>query len=215
MISNLNTYPNLQYNGIPIPAFTVVEVYKDEIVKDSSLGYFVLPIEGMDNEAIELAIRKKLRDEAPFGYGNLAIIQKGFDHKVVYAVWNRGEAPKVPDPKPIPKLDDPAEPFNVWEEIQLDNRGVGPTALTLEFDCSSFDEPIEFYINDDYYTITIEKPQMYQSIVIADETGAKYNGKNIDTFEFPTMPKIKNGSNCLRIKKTNVSKVKVKYLPKY
>ena len=215
MVSNLNTYPNLQYNGIKIPAFTVVEVYKDTIVKDNSLGYCIVPIEGMDNQTIEDTIREKVNSNKPEGYETCAVLNEGFDHKIVYAVWYKGEAPIYPTNEAVDPIENPIVPFDVYETLNIENQGTAPTALTLELECSSFNEPIEFYINDDYFKILIKNPSELSNIVRVDGTGVNYNNKNIDSFEFPTMPKIKNGLNCLRIKKTNVSKVKVKYTPKY
>lgn len=212
MVSNLNTYPNLQYNPISIPDFTVVEIYKDTVAKANSLGYCILPIEGLDNQTIEENIITKVRESAPETYSNLAILNEGFNRKVVYAVWYKGDAPVYPSNEIQPALI-ATEPFNVWEEVEINNPSA-PAAISLELDCSSLDL-IEFYINDNLFSIKIENPSEVSNIVLVDGTGVKYNNKNIATFDFPTMPKIKNGLNCLKFNKTMIKGVKIKYIPKY
>lgn len=214
MISNINTYPNLQFNPFPIPEFTVIEIYRDTIAKDNSLGYCILPIEGLDDAQIETKIRTLVDGSKPEEYQNLAVLNKGYNHKICYAVWytdTAPEFPKEPSPQPMPE---PAAPFNVWEEIVVDNPGQ-TVPLALEITCSSFTEPIGFYINDVLFSITIGKPQAGINVIVADRTGASYNNKGIDTFDFPTTPVLKNGRNVLKFNKTNVSAVKVRYTQKF
>lgn len=214
MISNINTYPNLQFNPFPIPGFTVIEIYKDTIAEDNSLGYCILPVEGLDDEQIETKVRELVEASNPGEYQNLAVLNKGFNHKICYAVWYNDVAPEFPE-EPVPQpMPEPAAPFNVWEEIEVDNPGQ-TVPLTLEITCSSLVEPIGFYINDVLFSITIGKPLVGENIIVADRTGVSYSNKKIDTFDFPTMPVLKNGKNILKFNKTNVSAVKLKYTQKF
>jgi len=47
MDNSLVMYPNLQFNPIEIPEFTLVEFYKESIAEENGLGYCIIPIKGL------------------------------------------------------------------------------------------------------------------------------------------------------------------------
>ena len=56
---------------------------------------------------------------------------------------------------------------------------------------------IELYINNDLFSIYVEKVEGNKTLVI-DKTGVSYNNKNIDSFIFSTTPSLKNGENIIK-----------------
>ena len=59
MVNTLNTYTNLQYEPVPIPAYTILEIYKETIAKSNSLGYCILPIGGLSKVGIKGVFTEK------------------------------------------------------------------------------------------------------------------------------------------------------------
>lgn len=216
MTSNLNTYANLQYNPISIPDYCVVEVYKDEIVKPNGLGYFILPIGGLTDNEIEQKIKDKV--DAVDGYTNLAILagknKKMYKNRIVYAVWYNDVVPAYPN-EPYVEPIEAGKPFNPYQKIEIINEGTAASALVLEFDCLSFDEPIEFKINEKKFKIWVDNPVSDISLVYASNKGVQYNKKLIDSFIFPSVPKLKSGINIIEVKGTNVKNLKIDYVPRY
>lgn len=216
MVSNLNTYPNLQYNPISIQDFCVVEIYKDTIVKENSLGYCILPIKEGD---MEQKIREKVAESMPEGYTNLAILagraKVEYNHKVVYAVWYQNEMPTYPEAPVISDLPPVSAAYNIYQEIEVNNLGTAPAYIELELTCSSVDEPIDFYINGKFFSVTIEKNAADTHTLILNKNGVFYNGAAIDTFICPSAPRIESGINHLLFNRSNIQNVKLNYLPKF
>lgn len=215
MDNTLVMYPNLQFNPIKIPDFTILEIYKDTIAIESGLGYCIIPIEGLTKQEIRDKAKEKADLVQPSGYTNYTLLTGAsdeFNHKIVYAVWYQGEAPSYPDEPEVIELT-PGQPHNIWHEIEVTNPAA-PSFITVTLTCSAFGH-LEFYINDDYFAIDIDKPVSGVNEVIISKDGVTYDGKPIDNFKMSSAPKLKAGVNYIKVNSVNISKIGIKYRQKY
>ena len=214
MLTTLNTYPNLYFDAQRIPAFTVVEIYKDTIAQVNSLGYCIVPINGVSD--IKALINQRVAASAPAGYTTNVILagrqEEGFDHRITYCVWYNGAVPTFPEMPENPTPTSPAAPFDRFNLVTCNNLGAATdVTLTLSIVAPGL---IELYINNDLFSIYVKKLEGNKTLVI-DKTGVNYNSKNIDSFIFSTTPCLKNGENIIKLPKDKVSNIKINYKPKY
>lgn len=218
MENTLTVYNNLQYNPIEIADFCVVEVYKDEISLTNALGYFIQPLEGIED--IKTTIENKVRQNRVEGYNQLAVLAgrefDTFSHRIVYAVWYQGDvAPTYPEEPQQNDLGAPGDPFNFYELINVINDSA-PTYCRLTLTLDKLDLPVEFYVNDDYFKIDVSKQiPTDEKILIIDKTGVSYNSVPINSYEFLSVPKLKSGVNQLRINRLMIREVKVEFVHKF
>lgn len=215
MDNTLVMYPNLQYNPIKIPDFTVLEIYKDSIATDKGLGYCIIPIEGLTQQQIRDAAKAKADLVQPEGYTNYTLLTGAgdeFNHKIVYGVWYMGEAPTYPD-EPSTEVLTPEQPHNIWHEIEVENPSA-PSFITVTLTCSALDH-VEFYINNDYFAIDIDKPVSGVNDIVINKEGVSYNGKPISNFKMTSAPKLKTGVNYIKVNCVSISKIGIKYRQKY
>lgn len=214
----LTTYNNLQYNPVEIGDFCVVEVYKDEIALTEALGYFVQPLEGIED--IKKTIEERVRESAPDGYEKLAVLAgrefDSYSHRIVYAVWYNGEtAPKYPDEPEQHDLGAPGDPFDFYEKVAVVNDSA-PTYCKVILTLDRLDLPVEFYINDDYFKIDVsEQIPTDEKILVVDKTGVSYNSVPIYSYEFLSVPKLKSAVNQIRFNKLMIREAKIEYVHKY
>jgi hypothetical protein len=213
MTKTLNTYPNLQYDSISIQDFCIVEIYKETIAKDNGLGYCILPIEGLDNSTIEENIKERVAATMPEDATNLAILSEGYSHKIVYAVWYSSDKPEYPHNEPEEAIEAGVGAVEIWDSHEVSYKGA-TADLELEFTVTnpSF---VDFYINNDYFKIYVEKPLGSTHSIVVNKAGVSYNKEKISTFDFPTMPKLKNGLNCLKFNKNTTTHVEIRYVERY
>lgn len=214
MLTTLNTYPNLYFDAQRIPAFTVVEIYKDTIAQVNSLGYCIVPINGVSD--IKALINQRVAASAPAGYTTNIILagrqEEGFDHRITYCVWYNGAVPTFPEAPENLTPTSPAAPFNRFNTVTCNNPGATTDATLI----LSIVNPglIDIYINNNRFSVKIERLEG-NKILIIDRTGVSYNNKNIDSFSFSTAPSLKNGENVIKLPKDKVNNVKINYSPKY
>ena len=218
MDNSLTMYNNLQYNPVEIADFCIVEVYKDEIVKTSALGYFIQPLKGVGD--VKATIEERVRQSAPEGYANLVILAgrefDTFNRRIVYAVWYNGEtAPTYPAEPEQHDLGAPGDPFDFYEHLEVINDSV-PTYCRILLTIDRLDLPVEFYINDDYFKIDVsEQIPTEEKIITVDKTGVSYNSIPINTYDFLSVPKLKSGVNQLRVNKLMIREVKIEFARKF
>lgn len=219
MTNSLNTYPNLQYSAIQIPDFTVLEIYKESIAINNSLGYCIIPIANLSDKEIKDEIAAKAALAAHEGYSNCKIMAgrtyDNFNHKIVYAVWYNDVEPQYPEIPSDTPLNEPAAPCDIWFTKEIDNPDAALGSLSIDIECSSFEEPIEFYLNDNYYKVWVNKPVQGNNIVTVNEKGVFYNSKQIDTFEMDMPPYFDKQRNIFKIKATNALKVSYSIVYKF
>lgn len=214
MDNSLVMYPNLQFNPIEIPEFTLVEFYKESIAAQNGLGYCIIPIKGLSQEQIETEIRNKGTAVAHEGYTKFKVLSTGdFNHKIVYGVWYETDEPVYPQEPEIESLT-PAAALNIWKEIEVEN-AAAPTYITVTLTCSSFVDTIEFYINKDYFAIDIKEPVDGVNIITITKDGVVYNGNPIDSFKMTSAPKLQAGANSIKVKTIGVTNIDIKYKNKF
>lgn len=220
MENSLTVYNNLQYNPVEIGDYCVVEVYKDEISLATALGYFILPIDGVEDLRSTIEEKVKRDESRPTGYTQLAVLAgrefDTFSHRIVYAVWYEGEnVPKYPDEPEQHDLGAPGDPFDFYKTIEVVNDSAPAYArITLTLDRT--DLPVEFYINDDHFKIDVSKEiPTDEKFLIVDRTGVKYNQVPISTYEFLSVPKIKSGLNLIKVNRLMISHIKIEYARKF
>lgn len=217
MDNTLVMYPNLQFNPVEIPDYTIVEIYKDSIATENGLGYAIIPIEGLTQEQIVSAAGAKAELKQPEGYVQYDILygaeKPGFNHKIIYAVWYNAEKPVYP-PEPSIVEQTPAQPLNIWKELEVDN-AAAPSYVTVTLTCSAFDDTLEFYINNDYFAIDIKEPKSGVNTITIGRDGVTYNDKAIDSFKMSSAPKLKAGVNYIKVKTIGISNLGIKYRQKF
>lgn len=218
MDHSLTTYKNLQYNPIDISSFCVVEVYKDEINSSNALGYFIQPLTGITD--IKATIADRVWGQPEAGYDNLVVLAgrdfDTFDRRIVYAVWYNGDTPpQYPSEPTVAQLKEPAGSSSHYQEIVIENDGA-PTYCTITLTLVGLSEPVDFYLNDDYYKIDVSTQiPSVKKILTIDRTGVMYNGKHINTYDSLAVPKLNFGTNILRMSNLSTSKVKVEFNQKF
>lgn len=220
MNTNLTMFDNLQFEPIQIKPYSIVEVYQSNLDSKSCLGYFIQPVVDNMQETIETRVREVADKSGEFD--SLVILAgrggQYFNYRRVYAVWyNKADgAPSYPGKPNIDELPKPAQTPSPYTDFTFDNDGVdcyGSIELTIG---NSTDRVVELWLNDNHMTITLpENLTEDNNVVIVNLNGVLLNQQKINTFDIQTIPKIKSGSNCLRIKNTNVTKAKVTYENKY
>lgn len=215
--NTLTVFNNLQYNPLEIGDFCIVEVYKDRIAKTNALGYFIQPLEGVED--VKATIEERVRESAATGYEALVILAgrdfESYSRKRVYAVWYNGdEVPEYPSLPEQHTLGSASDPFDFFQKCVVTNPGA-PTNCRLTLTLSSLDKPVEFYVNDDYFKIDVSKQiPTPEKILVVDKAGVKYNDVPINTFEFLSVPKLKAGYNLIRVNKLMVDTLQVDYVHK-
>jgi len=215
MDNSLMMYSNLQYNPISIPDFTILELYQDSIAEATRLGYSIIPIEGLSTQEIEDKCAELAATVQPDGYTSYILLtgaEGDFSHKIVYGVWYSGDAPSYPSEPAVSELV-AADSVSVWQTLEVPNSGA-PAFASITLTLSAFDN-IEFYINGDYFHITIDEPVDGVDTVIINKSGVYYNDKAISTFEIDTLPKLQPGTNYIEVNATNITKVGIKYREQY
>lgn len=210
MVNTLNTYANLQYEPIPIPAYTILEIYKETIAKSNSLGYCILPISGLSDAEIKAALTEKAALAPHEEYTNCKILAgrtaESYNHRIVYAVWYNGDVePQYPDEPEVSPLEEPAEAADIWYTEETSNNTYPMAFLNIDIICSSFDEPIEFYINDNYYYILITNPIEGDNHVYVNQSGVQYHGAPVETFEMKAPPYNDQFTMIIKLKATNIT----------
>ena len=210
MVNTLNTYANLQYEPIPIPAYTILEIYKETIAKSNSLGYCILPIGGLSNAEIKAALTEKAALAPHEEYTNCKILAgraaESYDHRIVYAVWYNGDVePEYPEEPEVSPQGAPGEAANIWYTTERSNNTYPMAFLNIDIVCSSFDEPIEFYINDNYYYILITNPIEGDNHVYVNQSGVQYHGAPVETFEMKAPPYNDQFTMTIKLKATNIT----------
>lgn len=220
MLQTLNTYPNLYSNPIVIPAYTIVEVYKDAITSANQLGYCIFPIKDKTKEELEQEIRTFVTNEKPTGYddNNLAILggheTNEYDYRIVYAVWYVNSPPDYPHTPTIIPPADPVEPFNKFNEIEINNAGSAQTDVTLTLSIVRTGM-VEVKINEDIFKVNIKKLASNSNTIIIDKNGVLFNGKKYDNYDFSSTPTLKRGINTIGVTKEHISNLKIDYNPIY
>lgn len=218
MNHTLTTYNNLQYNPVEIADFCVVEVYKDEISLVNALGYFIQPLTGVED--VKATIAARVQEKPQTGYSNLVILAgRNFDmfnRRIVYAVWYNGDTvPQYPDEPEQYELGAPGDPFDFYKSLEIENEGA-PTYCTITLALAKLDEPVDFYLNGDYFKIDMSgQIPTDDKILTIDKTGVSYNRTPINTYEYLAVPKLKYGTNILKVNSITISKVKVEFNQKF
>lgn len=218
MNHTLTTYNNLQYNPVEIADFCVVEVYKDEISLVNALGYFIQPLTGVGD--VKATIAARVQEKPQTGYSNLVILAgrdfDTFSRRIVYAVWYNGDTvPQYPEEPTEHELGAAGDPFDFYKNLVIKNDGA-PTYCTITLALATTTEPIDFYLNDDYFKIDVSAQlPTKDKILVIDRTGVKYNGTPINTYESLAVPKLKFGTNYLNVNSITIDKVKVEFNQKF
>lgn len=217
MSNTLTVYNNLQYNPIEIGDFCIVEVYEDEISLANALGYFIQPLDGVEDIKETIATRAR---QYVGKMGKLAVLAgrefDSYNRRIVYAVFYTGEtAPTYPDEPEQHDLGAPGNPFDFYQNLEIDNDSALTSArITLTLD--RLDLPVEFYINDDHYKIDVsEQIPTDEKILVVDKTGVSYNSNPINTYEFLSVPKLKYGKNQIRVNRLMIRNIKVEYARRF
>ena len=218
MLQTLNTYPNLYFNPIDIPKYTIVEIYKDSIAQANGLGYCIVPLGDMDNDEIKTEIGTRIQNSQPTGYSNYVIlagrVNEDFDHRITYVVWYQGNTvPTYPDLPTIIVPADPLPAFDIFNKVTVTNAGAAPTDVTITLSVVAKGK-IQLLINEDLYIINISKLTTNDTLVISKE-GVTLNGKEYDDFIFPKVPTLERGINTIGVSKNCVNNIKIDYVPKY
>ena len=219
MDHTLNVYNNLQYNPIQIGDFCVVEVYKDEISLVNQLGYFIQPLDGVEDvkETITKRVREKHTAE---GYDTLVILSgrkfDSYNRRIVYAIWCDPNAiPQYPEEPEQYEIGEVGDEFDHYQNLTINNEGA-PTYCSITLTLDKLDLPIDFYLNDDFFSIDLSDQIPSDEMVLTiDRTGISYNGKPIDSYNYLSVPKLLFGVNYLSISRLMVKKVKVEFTRKF
>lgn len=230
MNTTLNMYSNLQYDAEPIQDFTIVEVYKDSILKANSLGYTILPIEGLDVDTIETKIAEIASTNLPSGYEKYVILPgantthdySSYNHRVCYLVYYTADtAPTYPDAPSIGEAIEPATAFNKWNVANIPYYGAMPTPLILHFTVVKGCTELEFYLrNEEHYVIPLNEFDTDTSLVVVSDGGVYQDGVEILNYEMTEYPILTNNGtvpsyNSVKVDKKWVSNItwyfKVRY----
>lgn len=223
MNTTLNMYDNLQYDAIPIQDYTIVEVYKDSIAEDNSLGYTILPIEGLNIDTIETKIAEIAATNLPSGYENYVVLPgrnethdyDSYNHRVCYLIYYTSDtAPTYPDAPDIGEAIEPATAFNKWNIANIAYYGAIPSPLTLYFTVVKGCKTLEFYLrNEDYFSIPLKDFDTDTSLVVVSNEGIYQDGVELIDYEMTNYPIIEpTGTaapsyNSLKVDKKWVSNV--------
>lgn len=218
-MQSLNTYPNLYYNPIKIPTYTVVEIYKNEVAENNSLGYFIIPIKDMDNNQLESAIYSRAIGSKPADCDKYIILggreYNTYENRITYFVWYSGDT--VPQYPELPELITPppaAKPFEKYTVVSLYNQGSGDTDVTITLTVDE-DGDYDFYINDDYYSFTVTKLYKNNNKIVFTKNGVTVNDIPINTFTFSKIPTLRTGSNFIKVTKKGIKNIKCDYVPHF
>lgn len=219
-MADLMMYENLQMEPIEIQPYSIVEIYAGNLDDTSCLGYYIQPV--VDEMATEIEIKVKQIADKSSEYDSFIILagnnSQDYRYRKVYAVWYNATdgTPTFPPEKEVPEIGNPAKQPEVYSTFTIDNEGVdSPATIELTIG-NSTDRVVELWLNDNYMTITL--PEILtesNNVVIVSANGVLLNQQIIDTFNIQSIPKIKNGSNSLKIKNINVTKAKVTYKEKH
>lgn len=220
MQHTLTMYSNQQSNPIKIADYTILEFYKDSISPDNRLGYYILPIEDVPLDTIKTKIAGLAEETYPDGYTNYVILADrtgvqnydSFNHRICFVVFYTGsEVPIYPAEPAITETGTPAEPFNAWNEITIENQG-NPTYATLSLTIDSTDSlPLVFYVNEDKFSVSIASPGELK----ISQQGIYLNNTKLSDFELTNWPYLKMGNNSIRVPKKNVTHLKISYAEQY
>lgn len=214
MNHSLTIYKNLQHNPIEIAPYAVLEIYKDSIAKANSLGYCILPLDGVTD--ITTAIRNKVAGSAPSGYTDLAImggrVTQTYNHKRVYCVWYQGTAPAYPDAPVVGDVREAAEPINPEQETIVTNTGAN-TECSIRITVREANKKAEFYINDDYYSIVLDGTKGLVATLSKD--GLRYGNSWSDAFTETAIPHLESGDNVISANKSNITNLQINYNYRY
>lgn len=220
MQHTLTMYPNQQHNSIKINDYTILEFYKDSVSPLSRIGYYILPIEGLNLATIEEKIGNLAEQARPSGYTNYQVLPdrlgtknySSYDHRICYVVFYNGTTvPTYPAEPAIGETETPAVPFNPWNEVQVNNVGM-PTYVTLSFTLDSVDgTPIVFYVNEDKFLINV----VSAGTLKISNNGIYLNDTEITDFELSNWPYLISGMNTIKVPKKNISHLKVDYTAQY
>lgn len=215
-MNTIRSYENRYYNPISIPDYSILEIYKDNISQDNFLGYTIIPLKDMSPQEIETNMIDRAYELKPSGYPNLKMLygreRKSFKNKRVFAVWYKTTEPNYPEApvytEPLP----PVETDYGFNTIVIENAGAADTDVQLILSTEKKGD-VEVYINDDYYSIKIDKIPRESNEITINNKGVLYNGRPYDNFTFATVPTLRKGTNKIKVSKSLVKKVKVDYTP--
>lgn len=214
MDTRLTMYENQQYEPLPIPNFTIVEVYQDTISPTTGLGYFIVPL--TDNS--QDAITEKIRAATPEGYTQFAVYTDDMDlkNKVIYAVFYQGDTPPEPPAKPEFTEQVAATPYDIYKSMEITNDGA-PAYINLTIELEETTEKeveIDFYINKNHYLITIPIVKG-ENIVTIDKDVVMYAGLPILNASIDVFPQLQHGVNVIKVNGLTIKRVIGKYQKKY
>lgn len=220
MQHTLTMYSNQQSNPIKIADYTLLEFYKDSISSDNRLGYNILPIENMPLDTIKTKIAELAKEACPDGYSKYAVLAdrtgaqtyESFNHRICFIVFYTGSViPTYPAEPAIKETGTPAEPFNAWNQVSVENQG-NPTYVTLSLTIDSTNNlPLVFYVNEDKFSVSVASPGELK----IGQQGVYLNNTKLSDFELTNWPYLKMGNNSIRVPKKNVAHLKVSYAEQY
>lgn len=213
MNHNLVSIPNLQYDPIAIPDYTVLELYKDAVADANYIGYYIVNIEGLNETEIETKLTTLAGTQD--GYTNFVILasadnsKKQYSHKRIYGVFYNGStAPAYPTYTVREATATTGTLVDPYQTFTIENEGIS-TPVQLVFTVDSVDEPIEWLLNNNYGATVLDKAG---KLVVGQES--TINGEPVDV-DYAEIPCLMHGTNTLKVKATNVSKVECKYTVLY
>lgn len=222
MNKTLNIYPNFQTDKIAVQDYTVMEIYKDSIAKDNSLGYWVLPIQDLTVAQIQEQIDTKLIEWLPSGYVNyitypLDATIKDYNRSICYCIYYNDTIPTQPKEKTIPAIQSPTS-FDPFTSFMVENNGSLESSIKIKITPNSgieLDNIIVFYINENKYSVKIEDYSLPPKELVITREKISYDGLNIDTFEFDAPLTIHKNSNTIKFKANNLEHINISYVPKF
>lgn len=212
MEHNLTTISNLQYEAVAIPQYTVLELYKDSVLDDNYVGYYIVPIEGLTKEEIKTKLLELAGTYEGYSYVKLLVskdeTKEQFKYKRVYGVYFNNTEPVYPTVAVQEQTIPTGTLVDVWQTNEIENGGI-EVPCSIKLTAAAGDESIEFYLNNNH--VSIEK---YEAGEVVISSIAKNNGKTIEC-SFDEIPTLKNGTNILKTKATNITKVEVEFTEAY
>lgn len=212
MEHNLITIPNLQYEPISIPQYTVLELYKDSIIDANYVGYYIVPIEGLTKDEIKIKLLDLAGTLEDYSYVKLLVsrdeTKEQFKYKRVYGVYFNEDEPVYPDVPKVTPIETTGTLIDVWQTKEIENSGIEVPA-TIRLTVENDGDKLELYLNDNHISV-----ENYSTGEVVVSSTAENNGKTIEV-SFDEIPALKSGTNIIKIKATNITKVEVNYTVAY
>lgn len=203
---------NQEFDAISTGNYFILEGFKDSISANTKVGYSIINIDNKTTDEIKSEVDKIMTDNMPSGYSSYGIAwnranvlsKEKINHKIVYGVYGVTTVAYPAYDSSIDK-NTVAAVFDEYNTELVENAGRA-AAATLTLTIDDMESPIQFYINDDFYSFMIDIPASGVNTVAIDSNGITYNGvlnRNVVVDDYHA-PILKNGKNTLRFSKKNI-----------